>query len=111
VSASEPPAGTNGSEANEGLLVRAARALASDVALIGVALARYRALTGWDEAALAAWLGVDGTMLDGLALCARPDRASPSFHADVAAIAQATGCSRDRLLALLIATADTPPDR
>jgi hypothetical protein len=110
VSADQRP-GAGGHDVEEGLLIRAARALASDAALVGVALARHREAAGWDEATLAAWLGIDATKLPGLALCTRPNGASESFADDVAAIARATGCSQERLLALLIATAEAPPDR
>jgi hypothetical protein len=85
------------------LIRRVAVAFEADPSRMAAALAAYRAQTGMDEAALAAWLGMDRDHLHGLALCPRPAHASPPRAADVAALAAFIGCDRDRLGELLTA--------
>jgi hypothetical protein len=84
-------------------LRRAVVAFAADPSRMAAALVAYRAQTGMDEVALAAWLGMDVDRLHTLALCPRPAHASPPRAADVAALAAFVGCERDRLTELLTA--------
>jgi hypothetical protein len=83
------------------ILRRAAVAFEGDPGRMAAALAAYRTQTGMDEAALAAWLGVDLDRLHGLALCARPARASSPRPEEIVPLAAFVGCDPDRLAALL----------
>ena len=65
------------------------------------ALASFRALEGLDDAALAAWLGCPLEALPHIALCRRPDPASPRFRAEVEQIAAHTGAGALALVRLL----------
>jgi hypothetical protein len=68
---------------------RAAGAVARDPAVVGWVIANYQARCAMTEERLAAWLGLAGvTALHQLALCTRPLPSTPSFDADVVALAR-----------------------
>ena len=79
----------------------AAKRAAADPFFVASALAVYQRRHRVRAARLAAWLGCPNGDLSKLALAARPDPASPRFAAEVACIAAAVGCDRDRLAELL----------
>jgi hypothetical protein len=84
-----------------GLLARAATRAEREPFFLASALAAYRALSGLDDAALAAELGCAESALARLALCRRPRGDSPMFREDVTRIAAATGADAARLARLL----------
>lgn len=84
-----------------GLMARAAARAADDPFFLASALAAYRQLTGMDDAALAAELGCDVAALTRLALCRRPDGASPMFKDEVPRIAAHAGADPLKLANLL----------
>ena len=86
----------------ENILARSARALMADPRIVAPALADHQARTGLKEEALAAWLGLTPERLHGLALCTRPDPASPNHAGDVDALARYIGCDTERLRQLLV---------
>ena len=82
---------------------RAAGAVAHDPLVAGSAIAAYRAQHAITEERLAAWLGLAGvTALHQLALCTRPLPSTPSFDADVVALARYFGGDGARLRELLL---------
>ena len=85
----------------DSIIIRAARALADDPQVIASALTAYARRAGLAEPALPAWLGITPERLPHLALCRRPDPASPTFAADVTALAAYVGCAPERLRTLL----------
>lgn len=83
----------------------AARA-ALDPWFLGHALARVRGQRGWDDAALAAALGLDPERLPQLALCRRP---AAGETATIERIAAYVGCDAGALAAMLAeAEAEAP---
>ena len=83
------------------LIVRAARTLADDPQVMASALSAYGRRARLDELTIATWLGVVPEHLSHLALCRRPDPASPTFAAEVSALAAYVGCVPERLRTLL----------
>ena len=83
------------------IIVRAVRALADDPQVMAPALTAYGRRAGLDEPPLAAWLGLTPERLLHLALCRRPDPASPTFAVDVTALAAYVGCLPEQLRTLL----------
>jgi hypothetical protein len=90
--ATEPP---------EGWHERMARRAEQDAAFMASALAAFRRLQRLDDRALAEFLRCPVEMLPHLALCRRPDPASPRFQADVTQIATHARADPDRLVRLL----------
>ena len=80
---------------------RAAAAPEGEPSVLAAALAAHRYRHGFDQTALAARLGLAPERLPALALCHRPDPATPQFSKVVAGIAQYVGCDAARLLILL----------
>jgi hypothetical protein len=64
-------------------------------------LAEFRALHGFSEVDLAAWLGCAPERLPGLALCRRPALRGPGFRRDVQKISDYVGIRPERLAELL----------
>ena len=91
------------------LLLRAARALEGEPRVMASALAAYRRTTGMSEDVLATWLGLAPGHLPHLALCSRPDPASPTFALEVADLAAYVRCAPGRLRRLLERTAADCP--
>lgn len=90
--ATEPPAGWHD---------RMARRAEQDPFFMASALAAFRRLQGLDDDALAAFLRCPAEMLPHLALCRRPDPASPRFQSDVTQIATYARADPDQLVRLL----------
>lgn len=90
--ATEPPAGWH---------ERMARRAEQDPFFMASALAAFCRLQGLDDHALAAFLRCPAEMLPHLALCRRPDPASPRFQSDVTQIATYARADPDRLVRLL----------
>ncbi len=86
----------------ENILARSARALVADPRIVAPALAGHQARTGLKEDDLAAWLGLTPERLHALALCTRPDPASPTHAGNVDALARYIGCDTERLRHLLV---------
>jgi hypothetical protein len=78
-----------------------ARRAEHDPFFMASALTAFRRLEGLDDAALAAFLRCPVEMLPHLALCRRPDPASPRFQSDVTQIATYVRADPDRLVRLL----------
>ncbi|MFN8557421.1 MAG: hypothetical protein U0531_08745 [Dehalococcoidia bacterium] len=79
----------------------AARRAEADDFFVGAALAAYRDLEELDDDGLMRALGCDRAGLTRLALCRRPDPASPRFMADVERIAAHAGALPIALVRLL----------
>ena len=88
-------------------LARAAARAEADPFFVASALAAYRALAGYDDARLAAWLGCPAGNLARLALCRRPDGGSAMFSDEVRRIARHVGGDAGRLAQLLRAVENT----
>ena len=83
------------------IIDRAARALKNDPGVMASALATYRPRTGMSTGVLEVWLGMTPDCLSRLALCTRPDPASPTFATEVADLAAYVRCAPERLRRLL----------
>ncbi len=83
------------------IIDRAARALKNDPGVMASALATYRHRTGMSTGVLETWLGMAPSCLWRLALCTRPDPASPTFATEVMDLAAYVRCAPERLRRLL----------
>ena len=91
------------------LLARAARQATCHRFLMAQPLATYRDRHRLDDAQLAHYLGCSVPALHGLALCRRPQPASPRYTDDLHALATYIGCDAARLRVVLEDTPETTP--
>ena len=83
------------------LLAHAAQQAIQHAFLMARPLASYRDRHALDDAALARYLGCSVSSLHGLALCRRPRPSTPTYLAEVQALAAYIGCVAARLRAVL----------
>ena len=83
------------------LLAHAAQQAISHAFLMAQPLASYRDRHGLDDATLAQHLGCSVPSLHGLALCQRPRPSTPTYRAEVQALAAYIGCPVAGLRAIL----------
>jgi hypothetical protein len=88
-------------EAMGSIIQRGYEALRTEPSVVAWALTAACTQHGWDEARLAAWLGIEPEWLPALGLFRRPQPSDPGFTDHVATLAQAAGCDYARLLTLL----------
>jgi len=86
---------------DQSLLQRAARRASQCPFFLASAFSEFQSLRGLDEEGLARWLGCPMQSLVKLALCRRPDGASPRFRAEIEQIATYGGACPVRLAQLI----------
>jgi hypothetical protein len=82
-------------------LKRFVERIRSDPFFLGSTLTEFQAARGWDERALATFLGCDIVGLYRLASCRAPALKDPVFAQEMRAIAAFGGCDADRLVQLV----------
>ena len=83
------------------MVQRAAKRARKNPWIVASALAAYRRRHHLSEAQLGVWLGASAPSVATLALCRRPDPASPVFLEEVEDLADTCGCDAARLAELL----------